>query len=177
MARFSFLFVALALGSMHGALGASCKNRGHGHPKHSMISYSTSTTLLTYPANIPKESGTPTPSPSPTSPPATQPMPTSTPAAAPSSSQPPSSSSSGGSVSDADIAAYLKAHNDFRAKHGAQPLTWSTDLSNTAQSWANGCKFEHSHGQYGGTYVLFGGSLCLMPMCREPCCWYRNPFD
>lgn len=167
MARFSFLFVALALASMHGALGApSCKPKGHGHLKHSVISYSPSTSLPTYPANIPKESGvseskSSTPTPSPTSSPAVQPEPSSTPSATPSPSQPASSGSSGGSVSDADIATYLKAHNDFRAKHGAQPLTWSNELSNTAQSWANGCKFEHSHGKFGGTYRLFGGGFLL----------------
>jgi len=166
MARFSFLFVALALASMHGALGApSCKPKGHGYPKHSMISYSSSTSLPTYPANIPKESGvsdseSSTPTPAPTSSPATQPMPATTPSPSPSSSQP-ASSGSGGSVSDADIATYLKVHNDFRAKHGAQPLTWSNELSNTAQSWANGCKFEHSHGKFGGTYRLFRGSFLL----------------
>jgi len=41
-------------------------------------------------------------------------------------------SGSGSSVSDADIATYLKVHNDFCTKHGAQPLTWSNELSNMA---------------------------------------------
>jgi len=105
----------------------------------------------TYPVKTPKESGVSdsssssgTPAPSPTAPPATQPMPTSTPSVAPSSSQPASSRSSGGSVSNADIDAYLKAHNDFRGLHGANALTWSTELSATAQAWADGCIFKHS---------------------------------
>jgi len=123
----------------------------------------------TYPVETPKASGIPdsnsgTPTPSPTSAPATQPTPTSTPSVTPSSSQPASSGSSGGFVANSDIDAYLKAHNDFRAQHGAQPLTWSSDLSATAQKWANGCKFEHSHGQYGGTYLSFEGSF--LPKAR-----------
>lgn len=176
MARFSFLFVALALASMNGALGApSCKAKWHGQSKHHVLPYSSSSSLPgdvaepTYPAVTPNGSGVSdsnsgTPTPSPTSPSATQPIPTSTPSMAPSPSQPASSGSSDGSVSNADIAAYLKVHNDFRALHGAQPLTWSNTLSATAQSWANGCKFVHSGGQYGGAYPLFGGRV--LPKAR-----------
>jgi len=54
-----------------------------------------------------------------------------------------------------DIAAYLKAHNDFRAKHGARPLTWDNTLSQKAQSWANRCVFKHS----GGTLGPYGENL------------------
>jgi len=171
MARLSFLFVALALASMHGALGApSCKPKWHGH---SMVSHSSFSSLAgefaqptTYPVGTPKESGVSdsnsgTPTPSPTSPPATQPMPTSTPSVAPSSSQPASLKPSSGTVSNTDIDAYLKAHNDFRNLHGAQPLTWSSELSATAQAWANGCKFVHSHGQYGENLAAGSGALSI----------------
>ena len=158
MARLSFLFVALALASMHGALGApSCKSKLHGH---SMVSHSSFSSL---PGDIAKpttNSGTPTPSP--TSPPATQPVHTSTPSVAPSSSQPASSGSKAGSVSDADIQSYLEGHNTVRAQHGANPLTWSTELSASAQAWANQCIFQHSGA--GGTYLLFGGSF--LPKAR-----------
>ncbi|KAI0257509.1 PR-1-like protein [Lactifluus subvellereus] len=61
----------------------------------------------------------------------------------------PNPTPSSGSVSSADIDAYLLAHNKMRAMHGAAPLTWSSDLSGTAQGWANNCVFKHSHGQYG----------------------------
>ncbi|KII93493.1 hypothetical protein PLICRDRAFT_35714 [Plicaturopsis crispa FD-325 SS-3] len=44
---------------------------------------------------------------------------------------------------------YLNAHNSFRALHGASPLTWSDELASAAQSWANGCKFQHSGGSLG----------------------------
>ncbi|KZT22019.1 PR-1-like protein [Neolentinus lepideus HHB14362 ss-1] len=52
-------------------------------------------------------------------------------------------------TSAADIQAYLDGHNTARAQHGANPLTWSDDLANAAQSWANGCKFQHSGGSLG----------------------------
>lgn len=39
---------------------------------------------------------------------------------------------------------YLGPHNAARAQHGAAALTWSNDLAASAQSWANGCKFQHS---------------------------------
>ena len=158
MARLSFLFVALALASMHGALGApSCKSKLHGH---SMVSHSSFSSL---PGDIAKpttNSGTPTPSP--TSPPATQPMHTSTPSVAPSSSQPAPSGSSGVSVSSDDRQAYLDGHNNYRKLHGANPLSWNSELSSTAQAWANKCVFQHSGA--GGTYLLFGGSF--LPTAR-----------
>ena len=45
-------------------------------------------------------------------------------------------------------------HNKVRAEHCAGPLTWSPTLAQAAQRWADalrdqGCKFGHSHGQYG----------------------------
>lgn len=46
------------------------------------------------------------------------------------------------------MAAVVEAHNAHRAKHCAQPLTWSPKLAAVAQDWANslkaqGCKFGH----------------------------------
>lgn len=37
----------------------------------------------------------------------------------------------------------LKAHNDFRALHGANPLVWDTALAKVAQDWANACFWGH----------------------------------
>ena len=57
-------------------------------------------------------------------------------------------------ASQPDITAYLNAHNSFRAKHGAAPLTWNATLANAAQSWVDKCVFKHSGGAvgpYGGT--------------------------
>ena len=31
----------------------------------------------------------------------------------------------------------LKAHNEYRAKHGVPPLKWSAQLAADAQKWAN----------------------------------------
>jgi uncharacterized protein YkwD len=53
-----------------------------------------------------------------------------------------------------DAAAWVDAHNRFRAKHCAAALTWSAKLAEVAQRWANalrdrGCQFGHSGGAYG----------------------------
>lgn len=51
-------------------------------------------------------------------------------------------------------AAWVDAHNRYRAKHCAAALTWSAKLADVAQRWANalrdrGCQFGHSGGSYG----------------------------
>ena len=48
----------------------------------------------------------------------------------------------------------VDAHNRYRAKHCAKPLTWSPKLAQVAQQWANalrdkGCAFGHSGGDLG----------------------------
>jgi uncharacterized protein YkwD len=60
-------------------------------------------------------------------------------------------------TSASDIQAYLYAHNSIRSKHGARDLTWSNDLAATAQNWANGCKFQHSGGKFGGKMFCTNG--------------------
>ncbi|KAG8857895.1 hypothetical protein FRB91_010663 [Serendipita sp. 411] len=47
------------------------------------------------------------------------------------------------------IQEYLTAHNNERANHGAQALTWSDELAGYAQNWVNQCKWQHSSGPYG----------------------------
>jgi pathogenesis-related protein 1 len=42
---------------------------------------------------------------------------------------------------------YLTAHNAVRAAHGAQPLTWSDSLAESARSWATNCNFRPTNGQ------------------------------
>ncbi|KAI5819033.1 CAP domain-containing protein [Pyronema omphalodes] len=43
----------------------------------------------------------------------------------------------------------LKAHNDYRAVHGAGPLSWDQNMANFAAGVSATCVFEHSGGPYG----------------------------
>ncbi|KAF7303379.1 PR-1-like protein [Mycena indigotica] len=52
-------------------------------------------------------------------------------------------------VSAADQALYLKFHNDIRANHKGDPLSWNDTLSAAAQKVADTCVFEHSGGKVG----------------------------
>jgi uncharacterized protein YkwD len=80
-----------------------------------------------------------------------------------------------GGASANDIQAYLSGHNTVRAQYGAANLTWSADLASKAQQWANGCKFQHSLGPFGGMISLRKG-VGLLILCfasRESCGWDR----
>ncbi|MEO8903525.1 MAG: CAP domain-containing protein [Polyangiaceae bacterium] len=68
------------------------------------------------------------------------------------------SSSAGSGSRDAEPAAQqgmTAAHNAARAAvmpaatPAIPPLVWSAELADTAQAWADGCKFQHSGGKYG----------------------------
>nr|AEZ63367.1 PR-1 protein [Moniliophthora perniciosa]QVT77525.1 pathogenesis-related protein 1 [Moniliophthora perniciosa]QVT77526.1 pathogenesis-related protein 1 [Moniliophthora perniciosa]QVT77527.1 pathogenesis-related protein 1 [Moniliophthora perniciosa]QVT77530.1 pathogenesis-related protein 1 [Moniliophthora perniciosa] len=61
--------------------------------------------------------------------------------------------------SNNDKKIYLQMHNKARAEHGAPPLEWDDRLAAAAQSWADGCVFEHSTGQLGdfGENLSAGG--------------------
>ncbi|KIJ45131.1 hypothetical protein M422DRAFT_29984 [Sphaerobolus stellatus SS14] len=100
-------------------------------------------------SSVPIPPPSPTPQPAPSQPAEPQPEPTSSALAVA------AASSSDGSTSQSDINAYLSAHNTVRAQHGAAALTWSQDLANKAQQWANGCVFKHS----GGSLGPFGENL------------------
>jgi len=75
-----------------------------------------------------------------------------------------SSSGNGSRASDADVQAYLTAHNTIRAQHGAVPVTWSSSAASKAQEWADKCTNQHSGGTLGplgenlaagtGTYTI-----------------------
>ena len=45
--------------------------------------------------------------------------------------------------------AFLDYHNLVRSTFSSRPLSWSTTLASKSQTWANGCRFEHSNGQLG----------------------------
>jgi hypothetical protein len=189
MAPFSLLFIALALASSHGVLGApscstdlgscisKCKSKWHHHHSMSLYPYSVGPQKGNSVSGTMSE--TPTPTPGPTSPPGTQPKPTTTPASSISNPASPSPSSNGDSsgISSSDKQAILAAHNNLRSTHGANPLTWSDPLQSTALAWAMQCKFQHSQGQYGGTYLSLMKMFYLKPVYRESFCWHRNAHD
>lgn len=98
------------------------------------------------------------------------------PPADPASRQPPPASASA-SASAATSDAYLAAHNAYRAKHCAPPLTWSAELATVAQRWADelkqaGCAFEHSRTRYGEN--LAGGTSGALDPAGSTEMWYRE---
>ncbi|GIL49874.1 hypothetical protein Vafri_6189 [Volvox africanus] len=48
----------------------------------------------------------------------------------------------------------LELHNLYRSWHDAPPLAWSDRLAREAQTWADGCWFEHSQTPYGENLAL-----------------------
>lgn len=38
----------------------------------------------------------------------------------------------------------LDTHNEYRGRHGANPLKWDWELAEHAQGWADRCQFRHS---------------------------------
>jgi len=73
--------------------------------------------------------------------------------------------SGSGNTAPSDLAQqFLDAHNTARANHGAAALTWSDQLANAAQSWANACNFKHS----GGSLGPFGENLAAQTGSLTP---------
>lgn len=72
--------------------------------------------------------------------------------------------SSSGDAEPANMNGMTAAHNNARDNvnpPAATPiphLTWSSDIEAVAQAWANGCKFEHSMGEYGENLYANSGS-------------------
>lgn len=52
----------------------------------------------------------------------------------------------------------LRIHNEDRAQHSAAPLTWDATLASAAQSWANGCKWQHTPNNPYGQNIAAGTS-------------------
>lgn len=69
----------------------------------------------------------------------------------------------------------LAVHNELRARHGVPPLTWSEELAQGSQKWAEACVFEHSAGRYGENLIWWrGGSNDPAVRARE---WYDEIKD
>ncbi|GLC52911.1 hypothetical protein PLESTB_000687300 [Pleodorina starrii] len=72
----------------------------------------------------------------------------------------------GGSCPDA--AAALDAHNAYRARHRAPPLSWNSELAESSEAWAldlaskQGCRTVHS------TDYTFGENLYAMKRFPKP---------
>ncbi|THV08285.1 PR-1 protein [Dendrothele bispora CBS 962.96] len=49
-------------------------------------------------------------------------------------------------VSFRQVIEYIDAHNAIRTQHGAQNLTWSWELADMAQVWADSCAFTSTGG-------------------------------
>lgn len=70
-----------------------------------------------------------------------------------------------------DPAALLAAHNGYRARHGASPLTWSPVLATAAQVWADQCKLSHDPARSGwGENLAWGTKMAADTVAM----WYRE---
>jgi pathogenesis-related protein 1 len=52
-----------------------------------------------------------------------------------------------------DPQAALAKHNEYRRKHGREPLVWDERLARSAQKKADGCKFKHEGAMLDGKLV------------------------
>jgi len=53
----------------------------------------------------------------------------------------------------------LDAHNAYRARHCAPPLSWSAEVAASAQRWANRCVFDHDPNSELGENLAWGTQL------------------
>lgn len=130
----------------------------HHHHHHDQPESTSSSTFV--PTSTPAPEQTYTPAPTSSTPPAQ---------ASPTSSY---GSTTGGDSAPGNMAAALKAHNDYRAKHSAPALTWDSDLAASAQS-ANEkfqCAMQHS----GAGENLAGGYTDVVAAVAA---WYNENKD
>jgi len=62
--------------------------------------------------------------------------------------------------------AYLSAHNNVRAAHGASPLNWDNKFAQKAAQWANACQLRLTNGvlndsPYGELQVAASGTFSI----------------
>jgi pathogenesis-related protein 1 len=90
------------------------------------------------------------------------------------SPEPPARASAGPS---GQLAGVLEAHNRYRQKHCAPPLTWSEELARVAQDWADqlnkrGCAFEHRPDDRYGENLAFYAPASSADPDRVVAGWY-----
>ncbi|MBK9071817.1 MAG: hypothetical protein IPL79_12565 [Myxococcales bacterium] len=105
--------------------------------------------------------------------PTSTPTPYVTPEPAPTSTPTPTPAADG--ATSAFAREFLTAHNTYRARHCASPLTWSDELARYAARWAEhlrgqGCGLTHSSGSYGEN--LAGGTASALSPQRVTTMWY-----
>ena len=86
-----------------------------------------------------------------------------------------------------EVKIFLDHHNKVRAQVGVGKLTWSSSLSNYAQSWANEiadkkCKMKHSEcrdetGRVLGENIFWGSSSKFYGTLDASKSWYREKAD
>jgi pathogenesis-related protein 1 len=97
----------------------------------------------------------------------------------------PANTGSNFKASEAKI--FLDHHNKVRAEVGVGKLTWSSSLSNYAQSWANQladkkCKMKHSEcrdetGRVLGENIFWGSSSAVYGTLDASKSWYEEKAD
>ena len=61
----------------------------------------------------------------------------------------------------------LNAHNQYRSKHGAPPLKWSSKLESSAQRWANQLA-KKGYLQHDKQQVEGENLACMKGRCNSP---------
>lgn len=54
-----------------------------------------------------------------------------------------------GAATDDEIQRWLDSHNQYRLKHQVAPVSWSDEVAQSAQNWADSCPTGHSKAGYG----------------------------
>jgi len=78
------------------------------------------------------------------------------------------------SATSAEIEEWVQAHNTYRALHGVPPVTWSTTVAASAQSYADSCPSAHSHSMYGENLAWATYNMRVSQVVKM---WYDEEVD
>lgn len=73
--------------------------------------------------------------------------------------------------------AILAKHNEIRARHNAEPLTWDSELEAFAQNHVNQCLFEHSRSTPFGENLAACTGEMKDPAGNIESGWYTNELE